>query len=97
MVAVVREKFDRLSGTMNEKLRRHWAACEATVMERGRISAVSQETGLSRSTIRKGIGEITGRMPDLADQINAQRIRRPGGGRRRLTDTRPALESGLQS
>jgi len=97
MVAVVRDKFDRLSGMMNEKLRRHWAACEALAMGRGGISAVARETGLSRTTIRTGIREVTSEMPALVEEIEASRVRRPGGGRRRLTDADSALRSDLET
>lgn len=58
MVASVADKFDRLSLMMNEKLKRRWAACEAMAIGRGGISAVARMTGLSRTTIRKGMQEI---------------------------------------
>lgn len=97
MVAMVQEKFDRLSSMMNEKLRRHWAACEAMTMGRGGVSLVSRETGLSRTTIRRGIREISEEMPRLAEEISGQRIRRAGGGRRRWTEKDKTLQSDLQS
>ncbi len=58
---------------------------------------MSRETGLSRTTIRKGIREISEEMPPLAEEILRQRIRRPGGGRRRLTQKDKTLQSDLQS
>lgn len=96
MMAGVQDKFDRLSPMMDEKLRRHWAACEAMAMGQGGISAVSRATGLSRKTIRRGIREVTEEMPSLTDEIAAQRIRRPGGGRKHLTETDPTLRTDLQ-
>jgi len=96
MLATVQEKFDRLSSMMSEKLRRHWAACEAMAMGRGGISAVAQETGLSRTTIRKGIREVSEEMPHLVEEIAGQRIRRPGGGRRRWTEKDKTLQSDLE-
>jgi transposase len=80
---------------MDEKLRRHWAACEALAVGRGGVSAVSKATGLSRNTIRKGIVEIQEQMPHLAEEIG-QRVRRPGAGRKRLAETDPTLQSDLQ-
>jgi hypothetical protein len=53
---------------MNEKLKRHWAACEALSMGRGGIAAVALATGLSRTTIRKGIREVQQLYTNLADQ-----------------------------
>ena len=96
MVATVDMKFDRLSPMMHEKLRRHWAACEAMAMGRGGITAVSRATGLSRNTIRKGVREVTETMPQVTEAISASPIRRPGAGRRRLTDKDPTLRADLE-
>lgn len=96
MPPVVAEKFNRLQSMMNEKLKRRWAACEAMALGRGGISAVSHATGMSRATIRKGIREVEEGYPELVDQILGQRVRAPGGGRRRLTEHDPALESDLR-
>jgi len=96
MAPVVAEKFSRLQSMMNEKLKRRWAACEAMAIGRGGISVVSRATGISRATIHKGVQEIEEGFPDLADEIMGGRIRRPGGGRRRLAEHDAALESDLQ-
>jgi len=90
----LRAQFVRLSGMMNERLRRHWAACEALAMGRGGISAVSRALGISRPTIRRGVEEVRGQMPALAAEID--RVRRPGGGRRRCTEVDPTLAKDLQ-
>jgi transposase len=94
MIAIVQQKFERLSLEMDEKLKRHWAACEALAIGRGGISAVSKATGMSRNTIRKGIAEVENEMPQLASEL-AQRVRRPGGGRRRLSERDPKLARDL--
>ncbi|MGC9523793.1 MAG: ISAzo13 family transposase [Anaerolineae bacterium] len=96
MAPVVAEKFGKLRSMMNEKLKRRWAGCEAMALGRGGISLVSRATGMSRATIRKGLREVEEDYPDLADQITGQRIRRPGGGRRRLAEHDPGLESDLR-
>lgn len=95
MIAVVHEKFDRLSWMMDEKLKRHWAACEALALGRGGISAVAEATGMSRNTIRKGIHEIQTEMPRLAEEIE-YRVRQPGGGRPRLSDQDESLKQDLE-
>ena len=95
MAPVVAEKFGKLQSMMNEKLKRRWAACEAMALGRGGISVVSRATGMSRATIRKGIREVEEGYPDLADQITGRRIRRPGGGRRRLAEQDPDLRWGM--
>jgi len=94
MSGKLRRRFVRLSAMMNEKLRRHWAACEALAMGRGGISAVSRLTGISRPTIRRGVAEVRAQMPTLAAEI--ERVRRPGGGRRSCTQTDPTLEKALR-
>ena len=96
MLAQVQEKYDRLSHMMNERLRRRWAACEALAIGRGGISAVSDATGLSRTTIRKGIREIQEEFPELAEDVASGRSRRAGGGRRPLHETDDSLLGDLE-
>ena len=89
MIATIRDKYATLSAMMNERMRRRWAACEALAMGRGGISAVARAAGVSPNTIRRGILEIETELPELAASLEAperQRIRRPGAGRRRLTE-----------
>lgn len=92
----VADKFQRLSSMMNEKLKRHWAACEALAMGRGGIAMVAQATGMSRTTIRKGIQEVQQLYPALTDQVAPERVRRPGGGRPPVTEHDQTLISDLQ-
>ena len=96
MVGMVADKFDKLRSLMNEKLKRHWAACEAMALGRGGISAVSEATGMSPTTIRKGIREIEQKYPELAEQAGGGRVRRPGGGRYRLTEHDATLKETLE-
>ncbi len=81
MAADVTVKFQKLSSMMKEKLKRRWAACEAMALGRGGIAAVADATGMSRATIREGVGEVTNAYPELASQLTAVRIRQPGAGR----------------
>lgn len=96
MAYLVADKFQRLSSMMNEKRKRHWAACEALAMGRGGIATVAQATGMSRTTIRKGIQEVQQLYPALTDQVAPERVRRPGGGRQPLTEHDQTLISDLQ-
>jgi transposase len=89
-------KYDKLGSMMNERLKRHWAACEALALGYGGVSEVARVTGLSRSTIRKGIAEVQGEMPQLAQEIG-ERVRRPGGGRPPLAKTDTKLRVDLES
>jgi DDE family transposase len=80
VVSAIKMKYDELGSMMDERLRRHWAACEAMALGYGGVAAVSRITGVSRTTIRKGIAEIQGEMPELTQEIG-NRVRRAGGGR----------------
>jgi hypothetical protein len=56
---------------------------------------VAQATGLSRTTINTGKSELT--RPAKQRASEAMRVRRPGGGRRPLTETDPDLLAVLES
>jgi len=98
MVKVISEKYEKLRASgMNERLRRHWAACEALSLGRGGISAVSEATGISRTTIRRGMRELEEDYPELLERLKQQgRVRKPGGGRRPLTEKDPQLLEDLR-
>jgi len=91
VVEWIRTKFLSLEPDLNERSRRTWAAVEAASLGRGGISAVAAATGMSRSTIRAGLRQL--REPPL----ESGRIRRPGGGRKKLTDKHPDLLSRLEA
>jgi transposase len=80
---------------MDERMRRQWAASEATAYGWGGIQAVAQATGLSPTTIRKDQAELAARaaQPKMAVTV---RLRRPGGGRKCKTDEYPELVEALE-
>jgi hypothetical protein len=79
---------------MDERMRRQWAGAEAAALGWGGLTAVSRATGLAMNTIRAGRAELEARRdhPDLPVE---ERIRRPGGGRKPLTQTDPGLRAAL--
>lgn len=85
-----------LAPTMNERMARLWSATEAQAIGRGGITLVSQATGIAHSTIRRGINEIINQS-ERPDAIDKDRIRRPGGGRKKITQTDPELLAALES
>jgi hypothetical protein len=87
----IRQRFRILSPALNERTRRLWAATEARSLGRGGVSRVSKATGLSRSVIAAGIGELENRRT-LADD----RVRRPGAGRKRVLQSDPLLLKDLE-
>ena len=52
------KKFLALAGVLDERSRRLWAAVEAEAIGWGGVSLVARATGLSRTTISVGIGEL---------------------------------------
>jgi hypothetical protein len=89
-LAALRTRLRRIWPVLDERTRRLVAANEATAWGEGGISAVSRACGLSRRVIRRGLHELTADV-----DVPAGRIRRPGGGRKRLTTTDPALSTRL--
>lgn len=88
----IREKFEALKSAMNERVTRLWAGAEAEAWGYGGLAAVSRATGLAISTIQKGRNELRAG----AAEATGGRVRREGGGRRRLEVANPALPALLQ-
>jgi hypothetical protein len=80
---------------MDERGRRQWAAAEAGELGWGGVSAVARATGLSRTTITAGLRELD--LPAAKRAAEATRVRRPGGGRKPLTETDPGLLAALEA
>lgn len=91
----IRRAYESLRPEMDERMRRQWAAAEARSLGFGGVTTVSCATGLSRTTIAAGLGELD--LPVLQRLREAARIRRPGGGRRPLTQSDPDLPVALDS
>jgi len=95
VVKRIRHKYRALHPEMDERMRRQWAAAEARDMGWGGVTAVAVATGLSRTTITAGLGELD--LPPKQRASEALRVRRPGGGRRPLTQTDSELLTALES
>jgi hypothetical protein len=95
VIKSIRRKFQALRPGMDERLRRQWAAAEARELGRGGVTAVASATGLSRTTITAGCRELA--LPTRQREHAAQRVRRPGGGRRSLAETNPGLLVALEA
>lgn len=80
---------------MDERLRRQWAATQAQAYGWGGVSAVSDATGMSRNTIRRSVQELEPRKKKPKAVVEA-RLRRKGGGRKRLTESDPGLLDALE-
>jgi hypothetical protein len=93
----VRRKFELLRPLMNERMRRHWAACEAMTLKRGGVTLVAQATGLSRTTIWAGLREIRHPEAGHADDLPPERVRHAGAGRPCLVGVDPTLVKDLEA
>lgn len=91
----IRRKYRVLRPEMDERMRRQWAAAEARELGWGGVTAVSIATGLSRTTITAGLAELD--LPPERRASEAQRVRRPGGGRKPLAQTDPGLLTALEA
>ena len=95
-VLLIKEKFDALSFYLNERALRIWCATEATNYDKtygyGGRTAVHRATGVSYSTIRVGIVELT-----EETKLDCNKVRRSGGGRKKITDKYPNLLQDLES
>jgi hypothetical protein len=85
-ITAIRDRYAALAPHLNERARRSFAAAEAQAAGYGGIAAVSRATGLAASTIGRGLKELAG-----ASDVDSDRIRRPGGGRKTLVETNATL------
>jgi len=86
----IESKYRSLVSVLDERARRHWAATEARAYGWWGVSAVSDATGMSPNTIRKGLAELATRDGEPDSEVSS-RLRKPGGGRKRLSETDPQL------
>ena len=84
----------RVLGTLNEYQARLYVAEKALDLGRGGITHLSSLSGMSRVTITRGLSDLRGRT-DL--RVAAGRVRNPGGGRKKLEETDPALARRLKA
>ena len=87
---VLAAKFASVFPHLNERQRRLVAGAEARALGRGGIGRVARTSGLHPETISEGIAELAAGAP-VTD-----RVRRPGGGRKPLTETDPELLPALK-
>lgn len=91
-INILREKFAALRSLLNERSIRIWCATEAKAIGFGGKAMVHKATGISWPTIIKGSKEL--KTPQ--DSLNTtSRIRRKGGGRKKITDKDKTLLADL--
>lgn len=85
-------KYVALAPVLTERSRRLWAATEARALGHGGIAKVQRATGLARSTIERGLREL-----DSEEALGPERVRRPGGGRKRASEKDATLWTDLDA
>lgn len=90
----IRIRFNKLAWTLDERMRRLFAAAEASALGRGGITKVAQATGVSRRAIHVGLRELS----DLKEPVKnpPKRIRKEGAGRKSVIQTDVGLMSALE-
>ena len=88
----LRTKYRMVAPALTERSRRLWAAAEARALGHGGIALVVRATGVSRSTIQRGLREA-----DAGTTVPAGRVRQAGAGRPRLAVTDPTLQADLEA
>jgi hypothetical protein len=91
-IAAIKARFEALAPVLDERGRRLFAASEARAAGRGGVVAVSQATGLARSTIGRGLADLRS-----GAVTRNPRIRRPGGGGKPAIETQPGLLAALNA
>src|SRR5262245_4471085 len=82
-------KFEAILPHLNERQRRLLLGAEARSLGHGGIRAVARAAGTREATVAAGADELEAGLPPLG------RVRRPGGGRKPLTQTDPGLPAAL--
>jgi len=91
-LGTVRQIFDILHPVLDERTRRHFVAAGAMAIGYGGISEISRATTVCRETIREGIREL-----NEPGTIPKGRIRKEGGGRKKIVEKDPTLRTDLES
>ncbi len=90
----IAHRFRQLEPSLDERLRRLWAAAESAAVGRGGISLVARASGVSRRAISVGLSELK-QKPEQAGRRPAA-VRRQGGGRKKTQTKDPTLLQDLE-
>jgi transposase len=82
-------RYALLRPHLDERQRRLLLGCEAVESGRGGVKAVAEATGAHPDTVARGMREIEGQREPQ------RRVRAPGGGRKKLSETDPELAAQL--
>jgi len=89
--AKIRTRYLKVKGSLTERARRLFVAAEAMACGHGGIAVASRATGMAPSVIGRGIAEVRTVEAGTAPALPPTRSRRPGGGRKKMTEKDPTL------
>lgn len=89
---IILEKYQMLAPELNERTLRIFAAAEALSLGRGGISLVSRSLEITRDRISRGIKDI-----ESTKKLPPDRVRRKGGGRKKLVESAPTLKANIEA
>ncbi len=87
----VGRRYAVLRPHLDERQRRLMLGAEAAELGRGGIKTVAEATGAHPDTVARGVRELAG------DPEPAVRVRGPGGGRKKLSESDPGLLARLKA
>lgn len=111
-IKTLKLKFEQMDDFLNERSRRIWCASEVKAYGRGGLKLVHMATGISQTTIIRGLKELeqidqekNTKKSELSKHkseksinlLDASKIRHQGGGRRKLHDKYPNLMKDLDN
>ena len=89
---IIKIKYQQMSACFNERSKRLWCATEALSLKKFGVTIVSQATKVSKNTIYAGIKELK-----EIKKISPNRIRKKGGGAKKLKEKNPTLLKDLEA
>lgn len=91
---LINARYIALEGVLDEQQRRLYAAVEAKVLGHGGVKRVHDATGVARGSILAGLRELEQGIHTLTGE--ERRIRRAGGGRKKLTEKDKGVKEALE-
>lgn len=85
----IEQEMRKFYNTLSEKDKRRYAGIEALKLGHGGCIYIAKVLGCTRKTVAKGMKEILRLAPDIGRD---ERIRKPGGGRKRYDETYPDID-----
>ena len=90
----IAHRYNLIEWALDERLRRLVSAAEAKVLGHGGITVVAAATGVSRRAIHAGLKEL--KLCQRGERSFESRIRRPGAGRKKVTEVDTTLKTDLE-